>query len=372
MIGRRLSGWSALRSVAAASLATVMVGGCLASPTPTPPFTPIPSTAGRATPSPSAGGATPSPSSSASPLDPTAVRGLLVLTSTAETSHLKLFDHGGVTRAVPLPDPGVLGISTDLAGHILATTLDGRAFLSGQVAPDGATTWHRLQLTGVPLGQLVGPIMAGALSPDGRQVAFIAADVSAGQPVDLLVADTSTGAGRVVRIERGFGRPALAWSGRTLIVLTRGTDDEVGSTIVDSATGSVTEGPGPGRPAPSAGTPAWRDEIAALVTSADGRTVAVVSRRTGRIEVTKAGAWLSWDGAGGVAVPLAPATAGISPEIVWTLALSPAGDRLVLVRTDATSRPIALTIRAQAAGWAEVAHIPLAPGVDHVALAWLP
>lgn len=372
MIGRRLSGRSALRSVAAASLATVMLGGCRPGPTPTPPLALTPSTAVELTPSPSASGTVPSPSTPSAATDPAAIRGLLVLTSQAETSRLELFDNDGIARAVPLPDPGVLGISTDLAGHILATTRDGRGFLSGRVAADGAATWHQLQLSGVPPGQLAGPILSGALSPDGRQAAFIAADASTGQPFDLLIVDTLTGVGRAVRIERGFGRPAPAWSGRRLIVLTRGPDDEVGSTVVDLATGSVTQGPGPGRAAPSAGTAPWHDEIAALVTSADGRTVAVVSRQTGRIEVTKASAWLSRDEADGVAIPLAPATAGISPEIVWTLALSAAGERLVLVRTDSANQPIVLTIQAAGAGWAEVARIPVAPGADRVALAWLP
>ena len=380
MSGRRLSGRSALRSAAASLLATVALGGCLAGPTPTPPSSSTPSTVVEPTPGPSALGTAPSPSAPSAPsatsaratIDPAAVRGLLVLTNQAVASRLELIDDHGVAWAVPLPDPAVSWISTDPAGHILATTRAGRAFLSGRVAADGATTWQRLRLSDIAHTRLAGPIVSGTLSPDGNQAAFVAADLSTGQPFDVVVVDTRTGAGRVVGIDLGFGGPAPAWLGRKLLLLTRGTDDHVGSTVVDSLTGVVTQGPGPGRAASSTDTTAWRDEIAALVASADGRTVAVVSRTTGRMKVIDGGAWLNRDGAGGVDVPLGPAPGGFSPEIIWTLALSPAAERLALVRTDTANEPIAVTIHAASAGWVEVARIPVAAGTGEVALAWLP
>ncbi len=174
----------------------------------------------------------------------------------------------------------------------------------------------------------------------------------------------------MVRIERPADGAPPGWIDRRLVILTRTPEDRVGSTILDPITGTQADGPVPlGVPRP-AGTSGWIDPIAGLSIAADGSRLAVASADDGRIEVHPASAWLVGDETTPEPVELEPERDG-SQSYAW-LAMSAAGDRLAVVRTDGEGESIAVTLHDRAAGWGQVRRVDLPAGADRAVVAWLP
>ncbi|MDP9481685.1 MAG: hypothetical protein M3P84_00500 [Chloroflexota bacterium] len=55
---------------------------------------------------------------------------------------LELISDGGERRPVPLPDPAVAWLSSSLDGRLLATTIDGRAFVSDPIVTYALPAWR--------------------------------------------------------------------------------------------------------------------------------------------------------------------------------------------------------------------------------------
>lgn len=357
MTGHRRPGWPALVGVAVA-LAAAVLGGCRAGPAPSPDGTP------------------PRPDGSASPgasvVAPGAelAHGLLVLTGRVGDTRLELIGPNGATRPLATPNRAVAWVSAGRDGRILATTLDGRAFLSEPVLGGRDPAWDPLAATGFDPERLAGPLAFGTLSPDGRRAAFIAADFAASGPFEVVLVDMASGAGSPTRIGLPPEGAPPAWFGDRLVVLTRERADEVGALVVDPVSGAIVQGPGPiGGPRPP-GLSGWIDPIAGLSIAADGMALAVASRLDGRVEVDAAGPWLARATTTPAPVTLDPEADG-STTFAW-LALSPLGDRLAIVRTDLDGESVAVTVHDRSAGWREVRRIPLPVGADRAVAAWLP
>ncbi len=271
--------------------------------------------------------------------------GLLVLAGRVGDTRLELIGPNGATRPLATPDRAIAWVSAARDGRILATTLDGRAFLSEPVLAGRDLGWDPLVPSGFDPERLAGPLAFGTLSPDGRQAAFIAADFAAAGPFEVVLVDTASGAGSPTRIRLPADGAPPAWLGDRLVVLTRERADEVGSVVVDPVAGAIAQGPGPiGGPRPP-GLSGWIDPIAGLSIAADGTALAVASGLDERVEVDAAGPWL---------------------------ALSPGGDPLAIVRTDLDGESVAVTIHDRSAGWHQVRRIPLPVGADRAVAAWLP
>jgi hypothetical protein len=347
-----------LVGVIVALVAAAALGGCRAGPSSDPN-----GMAGRPE-------AASSPPASAVVPGPELAHGLLVLSGRLGAMRLALVDGLGATRPLPTPDPMIVWISAARDGRLLATTVDGRAYLSDPVQADRQPTWHRFVPTGFDAARLDGPLAFGTLAPDGRRAAFVAGDFAGPPPFELVLVDTATAAGAPTRIRLPADGAPPSWVGDRIVLLTRERDDEVGATVVDLATGTIAQGPGPLNAPRPAGFTGWIDPIAGLSIAADGSAVALVSGQDRRIEVDAAGPWL--------------ARADTSPEVVtpgpeadgsnWVagLALSPAGDRLAIIRTDRDGDPVAVTIHERSVGWRQARRIPLPVGADLAFAAWLP
>jgi hypothetical protein len=283
---------------------------------------------------------------------------------------LELIGDRGERRPVALPDPRVAWLSSSLDGRLLATTLDGRAFVSEPIVGDALPTWHRLALTGIDPVSLAGPPSFGSLEPDGTRAAFVAADFGTTGPSDILVVPVDGSAAALTRIARPADGAPPAWIEHRLVVLTRSKDDQVGSTILDLVDGTQIDGPNPvGAPGP-AGMAGRIEPIAGLSIAADGSTLAVASADDGRIDIRPANAWLTEADATLESVRLEPERDG-SRSFAW-LAISAAGDRLAVVRTNGDGDSVAVTLHDRASGWAQGRRVALPAGANRAVVAWLP
>jgi hypothetical protein len=263
----------------------------------------------------------------------------------------------------------VVWISTGGSGTVLATTVDGRAFIGGPMAA-GALPWRQLVPTALGSDRLAGPLSFGTLSPDGRRAAFVAADFATGRPFELVVVDTATGTAISIPVPFPAEGAPPQWAGNRLVVLTREHGDRPGAVIVDPAGGAITAGPGPiDGPRPS-GTAGWIERISGLSIAADGSRVAVAAGLSGPIDVFPTGPWLAGRDAPAALMSLDPEKDG-SRAFAW-LALSPAGDRLAIVRTNLAGDSVSVTIHDSSADWREVRRIPLPADANRAVVAWLP
>jgi hypothetical protein len=285
---------------------------------------------------------------------------------------LERIDGDGERRSIPLPDRSVTWLSTSLAGRALATTIDGRAFVSGPLVEDVSPGWRPVPMSGVDGSALTGTLAFGAFAPDGSRAAFLAADFGSGGPFDVVIvpipptAATAAAAAdptSVVRVARPAEGAAPSWFGGRVVVLARTAADDVGAFSVDPATpGSVAEvGPiAAGSTAASSGS---------LSMAADGGTL-VASTRDGRIEVHPAEAWLAGASTTSAPVGLEPGSDG-SRSLAW-LALASDGERLAIVRTDADGASVAVSVHERRNGWRQGRTVALPIGADRAVVAWLP
>jgi hypothetical protein len=235
---------------------------------------------------------------------------------------------------------------------------------------DGMLAWRRLLPTRLDAERLAGPLSFGTLSADGRRAAFLAADYGTARPFELLIVDIATGAAASIAIPFPAEGAPPQWIGDRLVVLTRERVDRPGAIIVDPAGGTLTAGPGPlDGPRPT-GTTGWTDRISGLSIASSGLRVAVAADLSGPVEVFPAGPWLAGRDAPAAAVSMDPELDG-SRAFAW-LGLSPAGDRLAVVRTDLAGDPVSVTFHEQANGWRQVRRVPLPGDSVRAVVAWLP
>jgi len=263
----------------------------------------------------------------------------------------------------------VVWISAGGSGTLLATTIDGRAFL-GRGTPDGTLAWHQLLPTGLGAERSTGPLSFGTLSADGRRAAFMTADYATSRPFEVLIVDTATGVAASIPIPFPAEGGPPQWIGDRLVVLTRERGDRAGAIIVDPAGDALTTGPGPMDGPRPTGTTGWTDRISGLSIASSGLRVAVAADLSGPVEVFPAGPWLAGQDAPAAVVTLDPEV-DASRAFAW-LALSPAGDRLAVVRTNTAGGPVSVTLHDETNGWRQVGRVPLPGDAIRAVVAWLP
>ena len=295
---------------------------------------------------------------------------LLLLTGRPGAVTLELVDGSGARAALPLPDADVAWVSTDRTGRALVTTRHGRAYRSAPIEPTGGDpAWRRVMPTGIE-ATLPAPLAFGTLDAGGSRAAFVAADFGSNGPFQVVVVAIPGGAARAIPVHRPAEGAPPAWIGDRLAVLTRERGDAPGVTLVDPATGALTDGPGPAGGSWPPGQVAWTGRIAGLSVSADGTTIAVAQRADGPIEIRPAADWLSGRPPVAEQIDLEPDPTG-STSFAW-LAASPDGRRLAVVRADEDGDAAAVEVYAAIAGWGRTARISLPLGALRATVAWLP
>lgn len=302
--------------------------------------------------------------------DPAGAANLLVLAGRVGSMSLALVDDSGTPRPVGLPDPDVNWVSA-AASRILATTTDGRAFISEPIGSAGSVRWHALGLPGDSRSRLRGPLSLGSLSPDGMRAAFLAADFAAAGPFDLVVLDVASGRVDTIRISLPAHGAAPQWLGDRVLLLTRERGDQPGAILVHLSSRAIVPGPGPsaldGLAEPS--SHGWTEPVAGLSLASDGSGLAVASETTGRVEVAAPDGWLAGIDQESAAVQILAWADG--SKRIGGLALSAGADRLAVVLTNLGGEALAIALHDRAAGWHEALQVPLPLGADRAVVAWL-
>ena len=268
---------------------------------------------------------------------PPSVAGILVATG----GPLQVTDGSGGLVAFDGPAEPVVAVTAS-DGRVVAATVDGRLITSS--GSGGTRTWEDVD---VPAdARLRLPLIA--VSPLGKKLAM-AVGALQGASFDLLLVDVGLGTTRSISVGRGLNGPP-AWIGPGIVALDviKPNGDSAVATI-DIGSGAVTDDALPGH------------VVSATI---DGKRLALDAPATGGV----LGGETPTPGGGppGDVVRL-PGPAGSGVE---SLAMSPAGGRLAVVRrADGGSASVEL-YRAVDAGWSKVRTIEL-DGDGPVSVAWL-
>jgi hypothetical protein len=284
--------------------------------------------------------------------------GLLIL-SKGEPPALQVLvtardDDDPIPIAVPLPEGDADWISAGGGGLLVATTVDGRLFMSDPVDPSGpaaelaALDWRRVDETED------GPVFDGPASfatwdPAGRSYALLAGDLVDGADMRLVVVDTASPA----PVEVALGQPLLPappiWLDADRVALVGGSADAPETLIVEVGSGEI------------GGGPAGERRIAM---SGDGRIVATSGGPGAPIIVRSSRAWLAEDG---TSIGTIDPPDGVTEAIA--MALDAKGDRLAVVWLDADGAP-RYDVHDGTDGWRRVSASTI-PGASSAVLAWL-
>lgn len=268
---------------------------------------------------------------------PPSITGLLVASSGA----LRVTDDAGDLIAFDGPSDPVVAVTAS-NGVVIAATAPGALVTSS--GSGGTRSWTSVD---VPRGMATGvPLMA--LSLDGKELGLTVGEPQ-GATFEVVLVDVAGGTSRSITVERGLNGPP-AWIGpRIVAVDVIKANGESALATIDIVTEAVTD-----------------DALAGRVVSAtlDGKRLALDDPATGDVLVGDAAT--VGKGPQDHVVRLAgPAGTGVE-----SLAISPAGDRLAVVRrTDAGLASIEL-FRALESGWKSVRTVALA-GDTAMTVAWL-
>jgi hypothetical protein len=266
-----------------------------------------------------------------------AVDGLLVATD----GRLTVSDGYGALASFDRPADPVVAI-TAAGGRVVAGTAEGVLWTSPETAA-GTAAWQKLPAPPAVAG---GPPLM-ALSPLGKELALAVGDPQ-GKRFDLVLLDMAAGTSRTIPVARGLNGPP-AWMGpATVAINVLGPTDHAEIATIDTASGGIT------------------DESAAatvIAAAADGQRVAV-DQPSGEVLIGDVEAWRQ-----GALASMArlPARMGSTVE---SLALSPDGKRLAVVRRDEAGAASLEVYVAIDEGWTTVRSHGLT-GDGPISIAWL-
>lgn len=288
--------------------------------------------------------------SSGQPSAAAAPDGLLALVADPTGTTLVGWDasgHEGVPIALPKGD--TVWVAGGLA-HVLAVTLaDGTTATSDPVRLGTRLGWRPVKAKTSSGDPAKGPDFFATWDPDGGRYATLAGDVQSGEGVRVALIDPSAGTVVEMPLDRPVVAAPPAWIDNDRLVIVTGDAGEPMATIVDAASGELSDGPTGAR---------------LLATSANGRRIATMAGQGAPVVIHETSAWLGDDGSSIASIePAGDATTAIA------FALDATGDRLV-VAWAARNGSISLAIHDARAGWRRVAQPKIGKARGAV-VAWL-
>jgi hypothetical protein len=268
---------------------------------------------------------------------PTSVDGLLVATGGA----LRVTDGSGNLGLFDGPAAPVIAVTAS-AGRVVAATATGTLVTSS--GSGGTRSWTDVAVLGAPGSGF--PLMA--VSPLGKTLALVVGDPQ-GATFELVLADVGAGMSRSIAVDRGLNGPP-AWIGPGIVALdVIKPDGESALATIAIGTGAVTD-----------------DAIDGRVVSATliGDRLAVDDPATGDVVVGEA------DQVGVGPRRQIGRLAGPAGSSVDSLAISPGGGRLAVVRRSDSGVASIDLYRQLVAGWTKIRTIGLT-GDGPISIAWL-
>jgi hypothetical protein len=254
---------------------------------------------------------------------------------------LQVTDRSGRLVSFDGPADPVVAVTASVGTAVAATA--GGALTASSGADGPQRTWRALAMP-TSLGDGL-PLMA--LSPLGRELALAVGDPQ-GERFDLMILNVATGTSRTIAVARGLNGPP-SWIGASAVAIdVIGPDGNSEIATIDTGRGAITDA----------------SVAAGLISAtADGLRVAV-DDPSGDVLIGDLATWRSGSLASMARVH-GPVGAGVE-----SLAISPDGGRLAVVRRDDAGVASIELFRDLGQGWSSV-RILTVPGDGPVSLAWL-
>ncbi len=261
--------------------------------------------------------------------------GLVALVAAADRTSLLGWDgSGGDAVPINLPDGATVWIATGRADVLAATLADGSTATSDPVHLGQPLAWRAVKPTGATSGPPKGPTYFAAWDPAGGRFAILAGDLATGVGIRVVLIDPSSGSAVQLPLGRSVVAAPPAWIDDDRLVVVTGDAAEPTSTIVDTMTGELTEGPIGAR---------------TLATSANGRVIATMAEQGAPVVVRDTAGWLSGDGSSIASIdPPRGSTTAIA------FALDVTGQRLVIAWA-ARDGAVTLAVHDGRSAWRRVA-----------------
>jgi len=235
---------------------------------------------------------------------------------------------------ITLPKGGTTWIATGRADVLAATSTTGTLLTSDPVRLGQTLAWRAVKAVVKNGDAPAGPDYFATWDPDGGRFATLAGDLVAGDGIVVVLIDPSRGTATEIPIDRSVVAAPPSWIDANKLVVVTGDAGAPIATVVDTATGELSDGPSGAR---------------LLATSANDRRVATMAGQGAPVVIRDTSGWLSGDGSSiaSIAPPNSSTTA-------IAFALDPTGQRLVIA-WQADDGTVSLAVHDGAQDWRRVA-----------------
>ncbi len=286
---------------------------------------------------------------SQTPADDAALDGLVALVAANDGPSLSGWSAASATGVpIDLPKGATTWVATGRSDVLAATLAAGTTATSDPVQLGKPLAWrtvHALDPAGEPPPK---PAYFATWDPAGGRFAELAGDLASGGTVAVVLIDPSVSTAFQIPIDRPVVAAPPAWIDSDRLILVTGDASSPATTIVDTTTGDLADGP---------------VGVRLLAISADGTRVATVAGPGAPIVIRATDGWLSGDGSsvGSVDPPDQGSTA-------IAFALDAKGGRLAIAWA-AENETVSLAVHDGNAGWRRVARPEIATATGAV-VAW--
>ncbi len=288
--------------------------------------------------------------SSGQPSAVAAPNGLLALVADpAGTTLVGWDDSGDDAIPITLPKGDTVWVASGRADVLAITLANGTTATSDPVDLGTRLRWRTVKAETTEGVRAKGPDFFATWDAGGGRYATLAGDVQSGDAVRVSIIDPSDGTAFEIPIDRPVVAAPPAWIDADRLAIVTGDAGEPTATIVDAASGELSDGPTGAR---------------LLATSANGRRIATMAGQGAPVVIRETSGWLGDDGSSLASIePAGGSTTAIA------FALDATGDRLV-VAWAASDGTVSLAIHDARAGWKRVAQPKIGEARGAV-VAWL-
>ena len=281
--------------------------------------------------------------------DEAVVDGLVAFVAGPDRTSLVGWDsRGGDGIAITLPKGDATWVATGRADVLAVVLANGTTATSDPVHLGKALKWRAIKAVGPTGDAPKGPFYFATWDPDGGRYAMLAGDLSSGEDIRVVLVDPSVGTAFEIPLDRAVLAAPPVWIADDRLVLVSGDAAAPLTTIVDTTTGELDDGPADAR---------------LLAASANGRRIATMAGQGAPVVVRDTDGWLNGDGS---SVASIDPPSGSSTAIGF--ALDAAGERLVIAwATD--DEAVSLAVHDGGSGWRRLARPSIGPARGAV-VAW--
>jgi hypothetical protein len=276
--------------------------------------------------------------------------GLLALAGDGDGTALTGWGKSGGGTDIELPAGTTTWISAGRAGVLVATLAAGTTATSSPLHLDKTPKWRPVSAKDPAGKKPSGPASFATWDPQGGRYATLAGDLLSSDPIGLVLVDPSTASAFEIALDRAVVAAPPAWIGSDRLVVVTGDAGAPRTTIVDTSTSELSDGPAGAR---------------LIATSANGRRTATMAKQGAPVLVRDTAGWLDGDGSSIASIePPSDSTTAIA------FALDSTGQRLAIAWA-AADGSVSLAVHDATSDWRRVAQPKIAGKPRGAVVAWL-